>query len=148
MKLYELLDDPIVRYEKGGRLYLKSTKEEIGSVQFDVEKNCTFKKVNKYFEKDKKAKKQLLKLDLPEKFNYVYLDEIKLQKEFRGKGLGEHALSAAINSIPSPKMIALSPGEITKKVKFSSLKRFYTNAGFKVFRSSSDENFGFMFIDQ
>lgn len=144
-EIKEIVNEHNLKYE-GSRLFLD--KEEIGHAFLDVETNSNFEKVLSNFEYDKKVKNILTnKFNLPLKFNYVFVDELFLSPKFRGKNIGIDALHTVLKSIKNPKLVILNVGEITKNIKFESLKHFYKKFGFILF-TVEDYTYGALWVDK
>ncbi len=80
------------------------------------------------------------KLNLPQKFNYVYLDQFKLNPAYRGKGYGAAVLAAFFGSFKAPTLVCLDPGELSSNVKFESIVKFYKRAKMIFIRFAKDED--------
>ena len=132
---------PLVTID-GGRIILN--KEEVGHIFFSVPTAYTRKRfLLEILAGDTGSVEKVLdKLKVPDKFYSTYVDEIKLRKAFRGKGLGTQVFEALFQDVKKPCLVCLNPGEITSgesKVSIATLKKFYTKLGFTVFQSGGGE---------
>ncbi len=107
----------------GGRI-LNSSGEELGILFSQTERNFNLSKLIPLFEGY-----QFKGWTLPDRFDFVYLDKLRLANRLRGRGFGKEILSQYFASFRRPTLIGLVPGELSTNVPYDKILKFYRSCG-------------------
>lgn len=127
---------------------IKYGKAQVGVISATLKKNFDIDKTIKDF-KEKERQQTigsfLKTLNLPEKFNYLWINSITIVPKMKGKGLGSFAIDETIKQTPKPVLVGLVITDITNKHPEEMLKLFYKKNNFK-FVEYDGSTFGFKFL--
>lgn len=134
------------RVMEGGR--------KIADIVIDEVKNISKEEVISYFVEGGNDDTDpvvlfLKKLKLPKKFNYIWIQHIKVLPQQRGAGKGSQIINTLAMDNPPGTLIALTAEEISTGKTSSSiqkLKQFYSQNGFTLVKSRDNTVFGFRVV--
>ena len=75
---------------------------------------------------------------LPEKFNYIFIDKLLINKNFRHFGIGKNVLKQIGNLSPHPLVISMFVKSYMDSKNQSKLENYYISNGFKLFTINND----------
>jgi GNAT superfamily N-acetyltransferase len=121
--------------------------KEIGELEFDFAPNIDKKELLSYFtqydDNMDSVARYIQSLPLPKRFNYVWIQLIKVSPRMRGKGKGTQILQAVFNKYKKNTVFALSVNEIASgKSTIENNIKFYQSNGFQIVKNGK-EVYGF-----
>lgn len=130
---------------RGGTVDIYVGKEEVGSIDYNLDKNITKGLLlATEFENQKGFSKLFESVPEDYRFNYYYVDDIRLWSPYRGSGIGGIALQMWFSTLKAPACVGLTPAR-TGNVPYQALLRFYKRNGFKMLKDRGGW-FGITFI--
>jgi len=124
-------------------------RKEVATLEVDEEKKTNLKYILSLFEEYPSIQKFLKTLKLKDRFDYVWVNTIKVLPQQRGKGLGSLILKKIFSKYPAGSLIALNVGEISTGKTKSSIKdliSFYQKLGFQIVKSEDGYTYGFKIL--
>jgi GNAT superfamily N-acetyltransferase len=124
-------------------------RKVVAILEVDEEKKTHLKYVLSLFEDYPSIQKFLKTLKLKDRFDYVWIDLIKILPAQRGKGLGSLILKKIFSKYPSGSLIALNVGETStgkSKSSIQDLISFYQKLGFQIVKSEDGYTYAFKIV--
>jgi GNAT superfamily N-acetyltransferase len=124
-------------------------RKEVATLEVDEEKKTNLKYILSLFEEYPLIQKFLKTLKLKDRFDYVWVNTIKVLPQQRGKGLGSLILKKIFSKYPSGSLVALNVGEISTGKTKSSIKdlvSFYQKLGFQIVKSEDGYTYAFKIL--
>lgn len=119
--------------------------EVCGYMLINLDKNINKKAFFKQHDEQQELTELMSTVPDNYRFNYYYLDYLKLNANMRGKGYGGIILSKWYATLKPPAMVGVLPTRIAN-VSRDSLVKFYARCGFKMMRERGGAYFGITFI--
>lgn len=127
---------------------IKYGRAQVGVISTTLKKNFDIQKTIKDFrekERQQTIGNFLETLNLPEQFNYMWINSITIIPKMKGKGFGTFAIEETIKQTPKPVLVGLVITDITNKHPEEKLKLFYKKNNFK-FVEYGSSTFGWKFV--
>jgi len=124
-------------------------RKAVATLEVDEEKKASIKYVLSLFEEYPSIQKFLKTLKLKDRFDYVWVNTIKVLPQQRGKGLGSLILKKIFSKYPPGSLVSLNVGEISTGKTKSSIKdliSFYQKLGFQIVKSEDGYTYGFKIL--